>query len=72
MRSPKRRLALVLSGLLLSPSPTQATPELRQELTKIAANVAKLLNGRNETAIAIGEFTGPANLPTSSGPAIVV
>ena len=40
-------------------------------LGELAADLKKLLDGRNEDSLAIGEFTGPANIQTSSGPGIV-
>ena len=36
----------------------------------IAGNIKQLLDGRGQTSIAVGQFIGPATLPTSSGPAL--
>ena len=37
----------------------------------MAQNLKKLLAGRGEQGIAVGQFTGPPNFPTSGGPGIV-
>ncbi len=49
------------------------TPEdpLRKGLGDVAKNIQKLLTGRREESIAVGQFTGPPNFPTSGGPGIV-
>src|SRR5947209_8150569 len=56
---------------LLVPRTVGASSILREELTGVAKNIKKFLDGRMEEAIAIGQFSGPASFPTSSGPAIV-
>jgi hypothetical protein len=66
-----RLIALAASViLLLSPRPAAASQELREALRDLAAAVNKVLAGEREDAIAIGSFTGPATLPTASGPGI--
>jgi hypothetical protein len=47
-----------------------ASENLRKELTGVAQNIKQLLDSQQESAIAIGQFTGPANYPSSSGPGI--
>lgn len=64
-------IALLLINLLWLPSSAHASKELRAALTEMASNLKKLLDGQSEESIAIGQFTGPANLPTSAGPGIV-
>lgn len=49
----------------------QASIELRGVLTELAEDLSKLLTGQNKSDIAIGQFTGPANFPTSGGAGIV-
>lgn len=44
---------------------------LRKGLAEVARNINKLLTGLREDSIAIGQFTGPPNFPTSGGPGIV-
>ena len=44
---------------------------LQRGLTDVAQNLKKLLAGRGEQGIAVGQFTGPPNFPTSGGPGIV-
>ena len=56
--------------LLWSAGPARAAGELRKELAEVAKDVQKLLQGRRESVIAVGQFTGPANFPTSAGPGI--
>jgi hypothetical protein len=67
-----RRFAgpVALLGLLLSVRPAPASEELRGVLHDLAAEVKKVLDGEGADSIAVGQFTGPANFPTSSGPDI--
>jgi hypothetical protein len=44
---------------------------LQRGLADVAVNLKKLLVGRGEQGIALGQFTGPPNFPTSGGPGIV-
>ncbi len=66
----------VLWGLLLvatgawAPA-ASASEDMRRELAKVAKNVKIFLDSRQKDAIAVGEFTGPANFPTSAGPGMV-
>jgi hypothetical protein len=62
--------SVMILGLLLAP-PAHASAELRTVLAEVAADLKKLLDGQNDDALAIGQFTGPPNLPTSAGPGIV-
>lgn len=56
--------------LLLIPVPLHASEELRTVISEFAVDLQKLLDGQGEDSVAIGQFTGPANFPTSSGPGI--
>lgn len=47
-----------------------AQSNLRIELARVAADVKKTLDGKGEDSVAVGQFTGPAHIPTSAGPAI--
>lgn len=62
--------ALVLAAWLAFPLPATASPELRKEMAEVAKGLKQFLDGRGEDSIAIGQFTGPANFPTSSGPGV--
>jgi hypothetical protein len=63
--------AIVLIGLCLGlPERASAQSNLRIELARVAADVKKTLEGRGEDSVAVGQFTGPAHIPTSAGPAI--
>ena len=68
-------LPAVLSGLALlvllaGGTPARAQGNLRTELTEVAKSIKKVLDGRSETAVAVGQFTGPPSFPSSAGPAI--
>jgi hypothetical protein len=65
-------LLLALAALisLAGARPARASAELRKELTEVAKGIKQLLDGRGEQTIAVGQFTGPPNYPTSSGPGI--
>ncbi len=61
----------LLCGLGLAlPDPASAQSNLRIELARVAKDVKKTLAGKGEDSVAVGQFTGPAHLPTSAGPAI--
>jgi hypothetical protein len=62
-------LSVVL--LLACARPARASAELRSVLAELAGNLAKVLEGRGEDSLAIGQFTGPAAIQTSAGPGIV-
>lgn len=57
-------------AIALATPPAHANEALRPALADMSKQVAKLLKGRGQDAIAIGAFTGPAHLPASSGPGI--
>jgi hypothetical protein len=61
---------LVAMLLLIGPPAARANPEMRKELAEVAKSLKQLLDGQNEDSIAVGQFQGPANLPTSAGPGI--
>jgi hypothetical protein len=64
----------MLTGLLLILLPAAATARageaLRPSLAEMSQQIAKLLKGRDEDTIAVGAFTGPARVRSSSGPGI--
>ncbi|MCA9052381.1 MAG: hypothetical protein KDA75_01025 [Planctomycetaceae bacterium] len=60
------------AGLWLSlGSAIQATEALQKRVSVVAGQVSKLLKSQSMDAISIGQFSGPPNFPTSSGPGIV-
>ena len=59
----------VLSGPFAA-RPAHASAELRTVLAEFSGDLKKLLDGQGENSVAIGQFTGPANFPTSGGPGI--
>lgn len=68
---PIARLTLAAAAALTLAVPTARAGEgLRLELAEIAKDVKKFLAGRNETAVAVGAFTGPSHLDSSAGPAV--
>jgi hypothetical protein len=60
---------LLTVNLLLS-NPARAEDALRKELAIVARGIADALKGLGHDAVAVGEFRGPAQLATSSGPVI--
>src|SRR5262249_16317274 len=61
--------ALAAAALLAAPAP--ASDALRNEVrTALAEPLKKLPAGQNQAAIAVGEFTGPAQLDTNAGPGL--
>jgi hypothetical protein len=64
-------LAYIAGLLLLVPGVTFGSQEMRKEMGELAKGIKGFLDGRNAESIAIGQFTGPANLPTSAGPGLV-
>src|SRR5947208_7577399 len=52
-------------------APARADDALRTELVAIAKGIAEAVKGLGHEAIAVGEFTGPAQLVASGGPLIV-
>lgn len=57
-------LVLALAG------PAAALEALRPSLAEMSKQIAKLLQGRGETVVAVGAFTGPSRAAASSGPGI--
>jgi hypothetical protein len=55
---------------LLLANPARADDALRQELAVVAKGIAQAVKGLGHEAIAVGEFTGPAQLGATGGPAI--
>src|SRR5262245_34611320 len=67
------RLVCLLSApscLRSPPAPARADDALRTELAAVAKGIAEAVKGLGHEAIAVGEFTGPAQLAASGGPAI--
>jgi len=71
MKSRWLAYALALGGIVFAPQPGLGSQELRRELGELAQSIKGFLDGRSVQAIAVGQFTGPANLPTSAGPGLV-
>src|SRR5262249_30767171 len=68
VNAPAGTLALIL---MLGLAPSAHTLEaLRPSLKELSEKIARFLQGRDEQAIAVGAFTGPARSPSSSGPGI--
>jgi hypothetical protein len=67
-------IALLASCLALPARAAEPEPRasglMRSQLGEVATNIKKFLAGRNEDTVAIGAFTGPANLATSAGPGL--
>jgi hypothetical protein len=61
-------LALALLAALAAPA--RADDALRTELAAIAKGIAEAVKGLGHDAIAVGEFTGPAQLAATGGPAV--
>src|SRR5262249_9804953 len=59
-------------GLILAlfAAPARADDALRTELAAVAKGIAEAVKGLGHQAIAVGEFTGPAQLAASGGPVI--
>jgi hypothetical protein len=58
---------VALLGLALLARPASASEELRKELRDLSTEIKKVLDGEGADSIALGEFSGPANFPTSAG-----
>src|SRR4051812_7987156 len=43
---------------------------MRPEFVRLADEIKRFLAARNERAVAVGTFTGPAQMPSSSGPGL--
>ncbi len=50
----------------------RANSDLRPGLARAAKEVARALQAQGEKSIAVGQFTGPANLATGAGPGIAL
>src|SRR5262245_53003793 len=61
-------VALALGTVLAGPA--RADEALRKELSVIAKGIGEAVKGLGHDTIAVGEFTGPPQLATSSGPVI--
>lgn len=72
MRAHPWQRLLVLAGLgvcwMAAPAPAQEA--LRQELATVAQSVKKVVDEEKQDAVAVGEFTGPAQLDSNFGPGI--
>ena len=53
------------------PTPPLGSDDLRKGIGEIADGIKSLLDGRGEDSISVGQFNGPLQLASSSGPAIV-
>jgi hypothetical protein len=64
--------ALAVLFVIVSARPAAASQELRKELADLAAEIKKVLKGEGaeDGPVAVGEFTGPPNFPTTSGPGL--
>jgi hypothetical protein len=62
-------LAVCLTAIL-DAAPARATEVLQKELTRIAEQVQGVLMVDHQAAIAVGEFSGPAQLDTNFGPGV--
>lgn len=60
---------LLILGLVVT-HPARADDALQKELAAVAKGIAEALKGLGHDAVAVGEFTGPAQLATSSGSVI--
>src|SRR5262245_63313016 len=67
-RATTASLALALWAALAAPA--RADDALRTELAAIAKGIAEAVKGLGHESIAVGEFTGPAQLAASGGPVI--
>lgn len=70
------RLRAIMTGLalcltLLRPQFAQSSQDMRREMGELAKGIKGFLDTHNSEAIAMGQFTGPANFPTSAGPGLV-
>jgi hypothetical protein len=65
-----RRAAAAGLALTLLAAPARADDALRTELAVVAKGIAEAVKGLGHDAIAVGEFTGPAQLAATGGPAV--
>lgn len=74
LRRPRPRMAVVGLAVALavcSATTAQAAEALEKRVAVIAKNVSALLKAQQMDSISVGQFNGPPNFPTSSGPALV-
>ena len=69
-RRPVLPALLGLAALLLSGARAAADSNLAVEMGELAKPIKQFLDGKKETAVSMGQFTCPPDLPSSSGPAI--
>src|SRR5215471_14057432 len=63
-------MSIILVACLLSGGAARADDALRTELATVAKGIADAVKGLGHDTIAVGEFTGPAQLAASGGPVI--
>lgn len=71
MRPRSLMTGLALCLAILCPQSSYGSQEMRKELAELAKGIKGFLDSRNAETIAMGQFTGPANFPTSAGPGLV-
>jgi len=65
---PRRLIAVaVLSSLVASTAIARASDELRASLKPVADNLLQLLKDQGQATVAVGDFTGPPRLKSSTG-----
>jgi hypothetical protein len=75
MKTSATRVRTASAGIVLLlfaawPAAARADEALRTELAVVAKGIAEAVQGLGHDAIAVGEFTGPAQLAASGGPVI--
>src|SRR5258707_590548 len=65
-----RRLLPAVCCLLVTAAPARADDPLRTELAAVAKGIAEAVKGLGHESVAVGDFTGPAQLAASGGPVI--
>jgi len=61
-------LALAMLGTLGLAGPVQAKASLKEEVATIAKQIFEALQDEGQQTVAVGDFTGPAQLDTNFGP----
>src|SRR3954469_9523888 len=64
-------ICLTLAACTLPGTTARADDALRAEIVTVAKGIAEAVKGLGHDAIAVGEFTGPAQWSASGGPLIV-
>ncbi len=76
LATPRHWAAAALVAALVLPwlpsGRVHASEQLRKQMAEFARDVKKFLDGRGETSIAVGEFTGPPQLACNPGPGLVL